>query len=523
MTDKNYFNSDDLYNTMEVPAVNRPRPSTADKIDDPWKLSGDGQTDEVLEFISRKLAEREKAREEAKKAEAESLIKKDSTMVMPKTEASDETELVSDSVATDDTMLIPEVKQGEVSEEKPTDETMVIPEISVSEDTVLIPEVEPTEAVTEITDDTVVIEAVEAAPERSAVSDDTIIMKKLPAIGLGQRIVSNETTAVVKKVEPKAEDNFPPDIPDDELFPEFDPFFEDDKPEENDPDATQLIPVVSAEEKPADDGRVVVKLDGPEDKIERAPAPKGRLWPPVLISSLVLIVACFVTLALGVMPVLVQNGFAKGVTQIITPVLTAGQPAANTNVLLMGVDKDGYRTDTMMVATYNVETSQITVMQLPRDTYVKNNGRQDKKLNSAYFTGVDQLKKEVNLAYGIKIHKYVEVNIDAFKKLIDAIGGVQMDVPINMIYDDPYQNLHIYLLKGPQVLDGEKAEQFVRFRKNNDGSGYPRGDLQRLEAQQAFITATVKQIVSGDGLKNINKLIKIALENVNTDMSFNEI
>ena len=189
----------------------------------------------------------------------------------------------------------------------------------------------------------------------------------------------------------------------------------------------------------------------------------------------------------------------------------------------MGVDKDGYRTDTMMVATYNVDTKQITIMQLPRDTYVPNNGRRDKKLNSAYFTGIDQLKKEVNLAYGIEVHKYVEVNIDAFKTLIDAIGGVEVDVPINMIYDDPEQNLHIYLLKGVQVLDGNKAEQFVRFRKNNDGSGYPRGDLQRMEAQRQFITATVKQIVGGDGLKNINKLIKIAQENVNTDLSFNEI
>ena len=210
-------------------------------------------------------------------------------------------------------------------------------------------------------------------------------------------------------------------------------------------------------------------------------------------------------------------------TQIMSPVINAGEPPAYTNVLLVGVDKDGYRTDTMMLATYDIEQDKAYIMQLPRDTYVHDNGRLDKKLNSAYYSGFDQLKKEVRMAYGIEVHKYVEVNLEAFRLMIDAIGGVEMNVPINMIYDDPYQDFHIYILKGNQVLNGKKAEQFVRFRQNNDGSGYPRGDLQRMEAQREFVMATVKQMISIESLSNINELIKIAQENVKTDLSFDEI
>lgn len=519
--EKNYFTSDDLQNTLEVPSVDKNKPVSADEIDDPWRLNSDGQPDEVLEFISKKLAEKEKERELARKTSIEIDLsepeKKDNTVVMGSFAGNGDLEGGQEVKTSDDTMLIPEVK----------------PE----------PESKPV----------------------SMVSDDTVVMKKIPTVERPVKVPSTDSTIVVEKI-PGADvldgDTIYPvhrkiETPETKNYLEkpAEEDMETPKSEEVndrtmvvqkvagagtfDPDATQLVQVVEPEETKTpndqDDDALMERFifsieedDRPvpvEEKveIERSPAPKDRLWPPVLVSSLVMIVACFITLAIGIMPVLIQNGFARGMTQIISPVLTAGEPKAKTNVLLVGVDKDGYRTDTMMVATYNVDTKQITVMQLPRDTYVPNNGRRDKKLNSAYFTGIDQLKKEVKLSYGMEIHKYVEVDIDAFKMLIDAIGGVEMDVPINMIYDDPTQDLHIYLKKGLQVLDGEKAEQFVRFRKNNDGSGYPRGDLQRMEAQQAFITATVKQIVGGDGLKNINKLIKIALENVNTDMSFNEI
>ena len=299
----------------------------------------------------------------------------------------------------------------------------------------------------------------------------------------------------------------------------------DEKPAESVSDETKVLPVVSPE---SDDKIPPVKE---KKEVIRQKATGGRIWPPVVISSVFMIVACIVTLTLAIIPVLMEHGFTKGMTQIMAPVISAGEPPAYTNVLLVGVDKDGYRTDTMMVATYDVENKKVSVMQLPRDTYVANNGRIDKKLNSAYYLGIKQLQEEVQIAYGIEIHKYVEVNLEAFRKMIDAIGGVETVVPFNMIYDDPTQDFHIYLLAKkdangnplPQLLDGKKAEQFVRFRKNNDGSGYAMGDLQRMQAQKQFLMDAVKQMISIDGLKNINELIEIAQENVDTDLTFDEI
>lgn len=292
-------------------------------------------------------------------------------------------------------------------------------------------------------------------------------------------------------------------------------------------DDTMVVPVVPLTDKP----EKVTNRQEPEKEIMRQKAAGGRVWPPVLVSSIFIIVACFITLSAGILPVLIEHGFARGMTQIMSPVIQTSEPPAYTNVLLVGVDEDGYRTDTMMIATYDSERGKVSIMQLPRDTYVKDNGRTDKKLNSAYYSGIDQLQREIQIAYGIETHKYVAVDLEAFRLLIDAIGGVEVVVPFNMVYDDPTQDFHIYLLAKrdgngnalPQLLNGDKAEQFVRFRQNNDGSGYPMGDLERMEAQQDFIKATVKRMISIDGLKNINELIDIAQENVKTNLTFDEI
>jgi len=92
-----------------------------------------------------------------------------------------------------------------------------------------------------------------------------------------------------------------------------------------------------------------------------------------------------------------------------------------------------------------------------------------------------------------------------------------------MDYDDNAQNLHIKLKKGYQVLDGKEAEQFIRFRKNNDGSGYPLGDVQRIEAQQAFIKAAVAQVLKPSTLLKLPELISLGLESVKTDMSLTQM
>ncbi len=197
---------------------------------------------------------------------------------------------------------------------------------------------------------------------------------------------------------------------------------------------------------------------------------------------------------------------------------------AYVNTLLCGVDEGGYRTDVLIFAQYNLLTNQINMIQIPRDTYVQIN-KVDRKINSAYgYNKEQELFKQVEyILDGVNVDRYVMVDFKGFRDIIDAIGGVEYDVPINMNYDDPVQDLHIHLDKGLQTLDGEKAEMFVRFRQNNDGTGYPMGDTDRVKAQTGFIYAAIDQVTSMQNILKIPKLISIATENVKTNFSTAEM
>lgn len=190
--------------------------------------------------------------------------------------------------------------------------------------------------------------------------------------------------------------------------------------------------------------------------------------------------------------------------------LKGSEEKAYLNCMFLGVDKDGYRTDVIIFGQLNLLNNTINLLQIPRDTYIANNGRYDKKINSAYSHEKEQtVFKEVNKLLGVEVEKYVLVDTAGFRKIIDAMGGVNYDVPINMNYDDPVQDLHIHLEKGYQLLDGDKAEQFVRFRQNNNGTGYARGDIERIEAQQGFIRAAIRQLFN---ITNAFKLPKVVAE-----------
>ncbi|MEG2670325.1 MAG: LCP family protein, partial [Oscillospiraceae bacterium] len=127
-----------------------------------------------------------------------------------------------------------------------------------------------------------------------------------------------------------------------------------------------------------------------------------------------------------------------------------------TNFVVAGVDEDGYRTDLILFCQLDSAKNKLHIMQVPRDTKIQNN-RNDKKINSAYFSGIDCLKSEIESVIGLKAEHHVIITFDAFSNLIDALGGVKIDVPIRMKYEDPTQNLNIDLQPGVQVLDGEHA------------------------------------------------------------------
>ena len=187
--------------------------------------------------------------------------------------------------------------------------------------------------------------------------------------------------------------------------------------------------------------------------------------------------------------------------------------------LFLGVN--GNLTDFIMLGQYNPNTREIALLSIPRDTNVGNNSV-DGKRNSAYSSrGMDKLKKQVTEITGIEIDYHVLFKTKILRQVVDKIGGVTVDVPINMNYDDPYQNLYIHLKKGTQKLTGSQAEQFCRFRKNNDGSGYPGGDVERTKAQQKFIKAFISELLKVDNVSKIPDLINIVLEGTKTNVTLN--
>ena len=193
------------------------------------------------------------------------------------------------------------------------------------------------------------------------------------------------------------------------------------------------------------------------------------------------------------------------------------------NMLILGVDKDGLRTDTIIVASYDLDNGKIDMLSIPRDTrmYV---GRGYQKINAAHALRQNGNKKGVNGTIeavtrltGIPINYYIEFTCEAFRKTVDAFGGVEFDVPQRMYYTDKTQDLYIDLEKGLQLLDGDKAEQLVRFRK------YADGDIGRVKVQQDFVKEFARQHLSVSSIKKIPQIYKTLQEEYKTNLTVMEI
>ncbi len=202
-------------------------------------------------------------------------------------------------------------------------------------------------------------------------------------------------------------------------------------------------------------------------------------------------------------------------------------------VLLLGIstDQEGVDlTDTIMVASYNPNTQKATLLSIPRDTYTGKNSAKAtayEKINALYNRNhrPDETLKAVNEITGLEIQYYVVVKTEALIKLVDVIGGVTFNVPINMDYDDVTQDLHIHLKAGEQKLDGNKAEQLVRFRHNNNGTTYPEeygdNDTGRMRTQREFIMQVVKQTAKPENIFKLGEILEVAQEHVITNVDFN--
>ena len=188
-------------------------------------------------------------------------------------------------------------------------------------------------------------------------------------------------------------------------------------------------------------------------------------------------------------------------------------------VLLMGVSTDngGKLTDTIIVATYDPQHQTASLLSIPRDTFVGKNpqtGTGSDKINALYQKSPEKTLEKVNEITGLDIKYYMVIDNQALIKLVDVIGGVEFYVPMDMKYDDPTQDLHINLKEGMQKINGEKAEQLLRFRHGNHGETYPEeyggNDYGRMRTQREFMMAVMQQTLKPGNIFKIGEILDIA-------------
>lgn len=205
--------------------------------------------------------------------------------------------------------------------------------------------------------------------------------------------------------------------------------------------------------------------------------------------------------------------------------------------LIAGVDDVSMSTDVMMLASLDTKNEKIHVVQLPRDTFVnaKVGGFTTVHRINAVFTGeynravnqgisaktaktlaMQALCERLETQLCITIDEYILINTSGFCSIIDAVGGVDFDVPFDMFYEDPEQDLYIDLKAGYQHLDGKQCESLIRYR-----DGYSRGDIERMEMRADFMSALFSQVKSNIGVETMLNLIrdKALLQKMHTSMS----
>ena len=225
-----------------------------------------------------------------------------------------------------------------------------------------------------------------------------------------------------------------------------------------------------------------------------------------------------------------KNGWGvQGLLQTAVGSETELEDLEEFKILILGVSEDisAALTDTIMVASYNPQTQKAVLLSIPRDTFIGDStlyADSYDKINALYQQdGAEAVVEEVNDITGLDIEYYMVISNNALVELVDEIGGVEFDVPIDMDYDSDAQDLHIHLEAGLQTLTGEQAEWLVRFRKNNDGTGYSSeygsDDYGRMKTQQEFLKAVFEQTIQAQNITKIGSLVDIVKENVTTNIS----
>ncbi len=212
----------------------------------------------------------------------------------------------------------------------------------------------------------------------------------------------------------------------------------------------------------------------------------NKFFTVILVIAAILL--SLVTVALGALGAYCYIAPEERKTIAVTDVASGER----VNLLFLATDESGLLTDTVMLLSFDSNRERLNILSIPRDTRIRRDGSYY-KFNSLYGLGDEGSRHREPIRYvkeltALPIHYYAVLKPDGVRELVDTLGGVWIDVPERMYYRDPEQNLTIDLSPGYQLLDGEKAVQFTRFR-----AGYADADLGRIDAQQMFLRELIRQ------------------------------
>ena len=214
-----------------------------------------------------------------------------------------------------------------------------------------------------------------------------------------------------------------------------------------------------------------------------------------------------------------NNIVSKDSLQAISKSISNTENAKKEEVTFLVSGTNENLTDSIIFGKYNTKTNKLYMMSVPRDTYTNNEICVGHKINGIYRgKNLDAFLEEIESLLDVKIDYYAVFDSTFVKEVVDCVGGVEIYVPQRMYYSGGNPRIVIDLKEGKQVLNGEKAEQFLRFR-----SGYANADLGRVEAQRSFIKAFINTVLKKENITNIPKIVKIALANTKTNATTREI
>ena len=271
---------------------------------------------------------------------------------------------------------------------------------------------------------------------------------------------------------------------------------------------------------------VTINLSNTDYNVNQKKKKKKKKKNKILKVILIIILVILLSFAGLFVKRMNENGWTLGgfVATILGHDANTLANLSRINILVIGQSQN--LTDTLLVCSYDPKIQDVALLSIPRDTFVgrnKNTATGFDKINALYQIDPDKLLKKVNDITGLGINYYIKVDTHGLKDLVDSVGGIYFDVPIDMDYDDSSQKLSIHLKAGYQLLDGNKAEQVLRFRHNNNGSTYPaeygQEDIGRMKTQRAFITEVIKQVAKPENITKVDDYIKIANNNVETNFN----